>query len=184
MYLKLKRKGKIFLISDEHYYNSNIIKCDNRPFKDVVEMREIMIAKHNAIVTPEDTTFHLGDFCMSKDPENAKRIIERLNGDHYFLKGSHDEWLPPEHPERYMFSYNSYFIVLDHYQMDHWPRSHHGSLHFFGHQHGRSKSENIKGNKMEVFCGDFDYAPVELDVLIKKIISKPDYFRGINFSKQ
>jgi len=146
-------------------------------------MREIMIAKHNAIVTPEDTTFHLGDFCMSKDPENAKRIIERLNGNHYFLKGSHDEWLPPEHPERYMFSYNSYFIVLDHYQMDHWPRSHHGSLHFFGHQHGRSKSENIKGNKMEVFCGDFDYAPVELDV-INKIISKPDYFRGMNFSKQ
>jgi hypothetical protein len=37
---------------------------------------------------------------------------------------------------------------------------------------------------MEVFCGDFDYTPVELDVLIKKIVNKPDYFKGINFSKQ
>lgn len=183
MYLKLNKTSKIYLISDEHHYHSNIIKYDNRPFKDIIEMREMMIVKHNEIVTPNDITFHLGDFSMSKDYDNVNKIVERLNGKHYFIKGSHDEWLPPEHPERYMFSYNIYFIVLDHYQMDHWPRSHHGSIHFFGHQHGRSKSENIKGNKMEVFCGDFNYAPVSLDYLIKRITDKPDYFRGIKYSE-
>ena len=179
MHLKLTKPGKIYLISDEHYAHKNIILYDNRPFADLDEMREIMIKNHNEIVTPVDTTFHLGDFCLSKDPEVAKKIISRLNGNHFFLKGSHDYWLPEGHPERYEFQSNNEFIVIDHHQMSRWPRDHYGSIHFFGHQHGRSKHEILKGNKMEVFCGDFNYTPVYIGDLIKTIKNKPDYSTGI-----
>jgi calcineurin-like phosphoesterase family protein len=151
---------------------------DDRPFKDLIEMRETMIQRHNEIVNPNDTVYHLGDFNFNHDPEKVQEIIRRLNGNNIFIKGSHDYWLPEGHPVRLEFKYtNSIYIILDHYQMTSWPRSHHGSFQFYGHSHGRSKPAR---NQIEVFCGDYNYAPVELDILIDKIRSAPNYAEGID----
>lgn len=47
-----------------------------------------MIARWNAIVTPEDTIYHLGDVAMHTAP--MKRILPRLNGKKILIIGNHD----------------------------------------------------------------------------------------------
>ena len=37
----------VFLVSDEHYGHEFIRKVKNRPFRDVYEMQEEMIVRHN-----------------------------------------------------------------------------------------------------------------------------------------
>jgi calcineurin-like phosphoesterase family protein len=78
----------IFFTSDHHFYHSRVIQYCNRPFKDVETMNEMMIAKWNEVVMPDDTVYHLGDFSM------AFRAVEiytkRLNGKKILFAGNHD----------------------------------------------------------------------------------------------
>lgn len=168
---------KTFVIADEHYSHFNCLTYDGRPFETIEEMHEIFIQNHNKIVSSNDVTFHVGDFTLDPNPEHAQQIIRQLNGKHFFIKGSHDRWLPQNHTTRIEKRISkTEFVVFDHYQMTTWPRSHYGSFQFYGHSHGRSKP---KGNQMEVFCGTFNWQPAELDELIEKIKQRPDYFKGI-----
>lgn len=49
-----------FYTADEHYNHKNIIKYCNRPFSNVEEMDETLIANHNSIVNENDITIHGG----------------------------------------------------------------------------------------------------------------------------
>ena len=54
-------KQKVFLISDTHFSHSNVIRYENRPFRDADEMDKHMIEKWNEVVSENDLVFHLGD---------------------------------------------------------------------------------------------------------------------------
>ncbi len=82
--------SKIWFTSDTHYYHSNIIKYCNRPYKDVEEMNEALIRNFNAVVRPEDTVYHLGDFGFSH-VDKLKYILSRLNGNKVLIYGNHDK---------------------------------------------------------------------------------------------
>jgi calcineurin-like phosphoesterase family protein len=77
--------------SDEHYFHKNIITYSKRPFRDVPEMNEEMIRRHNAVVGPQDEVWHLGDFVMKGDPGD---ILSQLNGRHHLVSGNHDKCHP------------------------------------------------------------------------------------------
>lgn len=80
---------KIFFTSDTHFGHANIIKYCNRPFASVEEMNEGIIQKWNAVVSPGDVVYHLGDFAMGhKDNVNIRK---RLNGKVILVKGNHDK---------------------------------------------------------------------------------------------
>ena len=66
----------IFLTSDTHFNNDNIIKYCNRPFFNHKDMNEALIANWNSVVKPEDTVYHLGDFIIAdaKDVDLAGGI--------------------------------------------------------------------------------------------------------------
>ena len=51
-----------FFTSDTHFNHANIIRFCNRPFIDVAQMNETLIANWNKVVGEDDTVFHLGDF--------------------------------------------------------------------------------------------------------------------------
>lgn len=44
-----------FFTSDTHFNHANIIRFCNRPFNDVEQMNETLIANWNRVVQPEDT---------------------------------------------------------------------------------------------------------------------------------
>ncbi len=156
----------IFFTSDHHFGHKRIIELASRPFASVEEMDEVLIERWNAIVAPGDLVYHLGDFAFA----DHAPYLERLKGQKRLILGNHDHanrvnkavgWstvdsllhvtLPCETP-----------VVLCHYAMRVWNRSHHGALHFYGHSHG-----NLEGDAQScdvgVDCWGFE--PVNLDTL-------------------
>lgn len=125
-----------FVTADEHYGHENSIIYSKRPYTSLKEMEEDLIARHNEVVEKDDIVIHAGDFCL-KGSKYAWKIIERLNGTHIFLKGSHDYWLPKKHPTRWEGIIEGQYVVIDHYPLRTWARSHYGSWQLHGHNHGR-----------------------------------------------
>ena len=80
---------KVFFTSDTHFGHENIISYCGRPFKNANEMDEKLIANWNALVSPDDIVFHLGDFAMGGS-EEWNKILSRLNGHIYLIYGNHD----------------------------------------------------------------------------------------------
>ena len=137
----------IYFVSDTHFYHKNIIQYSKRPFSSVEEMNQKMIDNWNAIVKPTDTVWHLGDFAFCNYLLFAK-LLSDLNGEKNVILGNHDKTIE-ENVTRLTSSgllksvqhykelkYNSQFIVLLHYGMRVWNKSHHGSIMLYGHSHG------------------------------------------------
>lgn len=125
-----------FFTSDEHYLHHNIIEYCTRPFSSIEEMQDEFIKRHNSVVTSKDITVHGGDFTLA-NRNKAENIIKQLNGDHIFVKGSHDYWLGKKHPlQIWEKKIEGQYIVVCHYAMRRWARSHYGAWHLYGHSHG------------------------------------------------
>lgn len=77
--------------ADMHFNHENIIEYCHRPFKDVDEMNETMIARFNERVKPFDTVYHIGDFKLSSSRQNVYELLRRLNGRWVFVRGNHDK---------------------------------------------------------------------------------------------
>lgn len=85
---------KIFISSDPHFGHENAWKLFKgvdgnplRPFSSTEEMNEVMIARHNAVVKPEDHWYCLGDVVINK---KFLHLINRLNGHKRLVMGNHD----------------------------------------------------------------------------------------------
>lgn len=168
-----------FFTADHHFGHGNIIRYSNRPFSDVDEMDDTLIAKWNEVVGPKDEVYYIGDFTLLND-ESADRYFEQLNGRIYVLPGSHDRWITrptfqPNTKNDYVrilpslhsldgliksFDGHDLPIVLCHYAMRSWDRSHYGSWHLFGHHHGSLPSYGLSFD-IGVDCWDFYPVPFE-----------------------
>lgn len=84
--------SNIFITSDEHYHHHNVIKYCNRPYKDVKQMNNDLIKKHNEVVPENGIVYHLGDFAMLRKDQISKiePILKILNGQHHLILGNHD----------------------------------------------------------------------------------------------
>lgn len=162
-----------FFTADEHYFHKNIIKYCNRPFKDLDEMNEEQIKRHNLIVGNNDTTIHIGDFLFGKK-SRANQIIPELNGKHIFIQGSHDKWLQGTNTSQiFSMKLGTTLIVCCHYAMLVWPKSHFNSWLLFGHSHnclegfGKSFDVGVDGNNF------YPYSEEEIRSIME---GKPDNF--------
>jgi len=136
-----------FFTSDEHYGHHNIIEFCKRPFRDIFEMREALIAAHNAKVGRGDITYHLGDiFWKTMSVDEAIYIMGRLNGQHKLVMGNHEELIEASPELRAKFLEVADVIYLEktvnlpkmymhHYACRVWRNSHKGSYHLYGHSH-------------------------------------------------
>lgn len=166
-----------FFTSDTHYGHANIIKYSNRPYKSVEEMNEALIANYNSRVKDTDTCYHLGDVAFLPSGE-IKQIWERLNGDKVLILGNHDS---KENfvglPRTKVFQYleirvsdptapNGYngrqHIILLHYSMRVWNKSHRGTWQLYGHSHGTLPDDpNLLS--MDVGVDPQKYFPISYD---------------------
>jgi len=89
MITKFPESG-VFFTSDTHFGHKNILDFCHRPFKDIEEHDQALIANWNSVVGPDDTVFHLGDFAFGGFPF-WKHIREQLNGHIILIRGNHDD---------------------------------------------------------------------------------------------
>lgn len=170
----------IFYTADEHYDHFNSIKQNNRPFTNTDEMNHALITNHNSVVTENDLTYHLGDFTLKRGKGGynfAQDIIRQLNGLHTFIRGSHEYWAKKlKIPYMIEEEFPDCFIVMCHYALRTWPRSHYNSWNLHGHSHG--KLEPV-GKQWDVGVDTNNFFPYSLDQ-IKAILSEaPDNFNYI-----
>ena len=175
----------IYFTADEHYGHTNIIKFCNRPFKDVLDMNEQLIQRHNDVVKPFDTIYHIGDFSLKIAPEKVPVIIARLNGYHYFITGSHDRWINKSTSEGMHHKVlgpiwegviDNRHVFLSHYPHLSWPRSYHGSLHFHGHTHGKVAHGR---NRYDVGVDVNSFAPISLEAIVKYLLDHDLLHKGV-----
>lgn len=162
----------VFFTADTHFGHANIIRYCNRPFADVHQMDACLIERWNAVVSPSDTVWHLGDFTLG-DNRAALNYRSRLNGDIHLIWGNHDRsavrssglWASSSPVQE--LTLDGHHIVLCHYAMQVWNRSHHGALHLFGHSHGALSNPSPRSLDVGVDCHDF--RPVTLTEILARL---------------
>lgn len=160
--------------SDTHFGHKNIIKYSNRPFETKEEMDFKMIENWNKRVGRADTVYHLGDFCFANEQE-GQSILDRLNGKKHLIIGNHDKagtrlkgWESISHYKE--VSIDGQFIILCHYAMRVWNKSHHGSWMLYGHSHG-SLPDDPNALSFDVGVDCHNYQPINMDE-IRRIMKK------------
>lgn len=168
----------VWFTSDTHFGHKNIIKYSNRPFNSVDEMDEAMIAEWNARVKPDDEIYHNGDFAFHKNPD---RYLSRLNGIKHLIIGNHDSdvclssyhWASVQPYKELVV--NNTKLVLCHYAMRVWNRSHHGALMLYGHSHGSLPGSS---QSLDVGVDCWDYRPVNLYEIQDRMKTLKPYSSG------
>lgn len=157
-----------FFTSDLHFGHANVIKYVPRPFKDVEEMDAELIRRWNAVVGPKDEVYVVGDFSLCKRAR-ALEIATALNGVKYLVRGNHDKdpptaafaWIKDMHTVKVDVGGQEQRIVLCHYAMRVWDRSHHGAWHLYGHSHD-SLPDDPNALSLDIGVDCWDYTPVSV----------------------
>lgn len=168
---------KYFFTADTHFLHHNIIKYCKRPYANVDEMNEDLIARWNAKVGPNDTVMHLGDVSLGHVGP-TKAILSRLNGKICLIKGNHDDTALACHSrfEWIKDVYELYIpdkkqkIFLSHYAHRVWNKSHRGVWHLYGHSHG-TLPDDPESNSFDCGVDCHGYAPLSFEE-VKAIMDK------------
>lgn len=171
-----------FFTSDEHFGHGRIIEYCKRPFQHSKEMDEVIIKRFNEKVTKNDITIHGGDFSLHSNMRFVlEKYVSKLNGTHFFIRGSHDKWMDKSYHEIWEKTINNQVIVVCHYAMIVWPRSHYGSWQLYGHSHGGlSQRKNIfLGKQWDIGVDNNNFYPISFDELVEIMKHQPDNFNLI-----
>jgi calcineurin-like phosphoesterase family protein len=158
----------VWFSSDTHFGHANIIRLADRPYADLAEMDEALIANWNSRVGRDDRVYFLGDLSFHR-PEITRGIVRRLNGEIHLVVGNHDERTVRKIPDAFA-SVNQMLtvklweqrIVLCHYAMRVWNRSHYGAWQLYGHSHG-TLPDDPYSLSMDVGVDPNGYRPVSFD---------------------
>lgn len=175
----------IWFTSDTHF--NHRLAAEKRLWaSSIEEMNEAMIAAWNERVGKSDRVYHLGDVSM-RDPETTGRLLERLNGQIYLIRGNHESVAANAIcRDRFVWTKDTYMLKvkdddpeysqrgkvrvwLSHYAHRTWPSSHHGALHLYGHSHGMLP-DDVRQRSMDVGIDAVVFhAPVSLSWVIKRM---------------
>ena len=89
-----QEKSVRYYIADLHFYHENLNQhMDCRGFESADAMNEYMIARWNSRVRNNDEVVILGDFSISPNGSEVNRILERLQGKKFLIRGNHERYL-------------------------------------------------------------------------------------------
>lgn len=184
-----------FFTSDTHFSHANIIRFCNRPFNDVEQMNETLITNWNRVVQPEDTVFHLGDFCFGGSAEWTK-ILNRLSGKIYLILGNHDR---KNIRQGYMSRFEEVAmqmhieigkqsIYLNHYPFLCYGGAYRDVWQLFGHVHTCPNSSGVDMPRLnmlfptqyDVGVDNNDFTPVPYEQVRKIILKQIEQKRNEN----
>ena len=140
-----------------------------------------LIDNINRKVKKDDTLYHLGDFAYPKYRSVSSYRSEIVCRDIRLVIGNHDS-VTKDFKENFRIVdkrldviFNHQRIVLDHYSMRVWDRSHHGAWHLYGHSHG-SLPDDPNSLSFDVGVDCHKYHPISFDEvsnIMKKKTWKP-----------
>lgn len=174
--------GDIFITADTHFGHKNIIKHARRPFESVKEMDECLVDHWNAKIRKGDTVYHIGDFAWG-DEAIYGRFKTYLNGNIFLVKGNHDyssvlkklDGVFTDVRDMYKLKHDNEMIVMCHYPMYHWDRSHFNSYHVHGHSHGMLRPSYDKTGKiLDVGVDTNNFYPYHVDEVVEIMRAKPN----------
>jgi calcineurin-like phosphoesterase family protein len=157
----------VFFTADTHFGDHRTINISRRPFASAAEMDQALIERWNAIVSPGDVVWHLGD--VARRPAAVADLLARLNGTKHLLRGNNDPdatlaaagWASVgDYAE---IELDGRRLVLCHYAFRSWNGQHRGAINLHGHSHGRLKPML---RQFDVGVDVRDFAPVSLDRLL------------------
>ena len=157
----------IYFIADTHFSEENIMRYENRPFKDIVEMDTELVSRWNRIVNKDDDVYVLGDF--GADGQEIF-ILNQLNGKKFLIKGNHDV-KPNQYYRDSGFEevYDHPIIIKDFWILSHEPLYINENMPYanlFGHVHN---SPIIKTYSEQHYCVSVErinYTPISFEDII------------------
>lgn len=178
--------SRVYFTSDTHFNHTNIISYCQRPFRNVDDMNERIIANWNEVVGEDDIVFHLGDFCLGGAAE-WNRLLDRLNGKIYLIMGNHDRKNIRqgfmgrfEHIAMQMhIEVGKQRIYLNHYPFLCFEGGYKDVWQLFGHVHTRKSNTGIDAGRLQylyptqydVGVDNNNFTPVSFGQ-VKRIIDK------------
>jgi calcineurin-like phosphoesterase family protein len=159
----------IYLISDPHFSDWDMLAVCNRPFGQLTEMNETIVERWNSVVRPQDHVYCLGDVAMKR---KELEIVRRLNGHKRLIFGNHD-----------IFEYKEYvkvgfqklmaYRVLDNVIMSHIPIALTSMGRFLGNIHGHiHTSPDLVGPYLNVSVEKINYTPIHFDEAKSRLENK------------
>lgn len=172
--------------ADLHLGHTKIIEYSKRPFSSIEEHDETLIANWNHVVRPQDNAYILGDISFHK-PKKTAWLLSRLNGNKHAVWGNHD-WRNREDEEvlrQFIWAKDlaeikvsdpagykgAQRIVLCHFPLLVWNKSHHGSYSLHGHSHGYLKADP-HSLRMDVGVDPNGYTPVSYTKIKEEMATK------------
>jgi len=159
----MKITPQTFIISDHHFFHSNIEKYAQRP----PDHMEQLVKRHNKVITDNDKVVFLGDLTFARK-EKTIEMVGRMKGEKYLILGNHDHhsvgWYESlgfkvTEPIYKVFanSGGTYPVLLTHEPVpclpDNWYNIH-------GHIHrGLATEFGLTKRHFNVSCEVLDYTP-------------------------
>lgn len=161
---------KIWVWSDTHFFHTNIIEFSNRPYVNVQQMNEHLVANFNEYVGENDISIWVGDVGFKGDGF-INELLDQCNGYKILVVGNHDfdsgkvrNLKFDEIHLLYTISTPEVDLVFTHYPMRNiklpWFNLH-------GHLHAYPVSTTGHILHHNINCELHEYRPVELTELIK-----------------
>jgi calcineurin-like phosphoesterase family protein len=171
---------RVFIVSDTHFGHANICRFMHegskiRPWDNMEEHDAALMERWNAVVSPSDKVYHLGDVCISR---RSLSILERLNGEKILIRGNHDIFKIGDYTKH--FKDVRAFHVLNGCVFTHAP-IHPSCLEKFGcNVHGHThvnfvkRPSDIGGMErdpayLNVCVEHTDFSPIPLDEVFARI---------------
>lgn len=160
-----------YFIADTHFGDEDIIRYENRPFKDALEMDAYLINRWNSIVNKEDSVFILGDFAAYADIDKIKSILSALNGEKVLVMGNHDRGISADAWREIGFSECSPWPIVykDFFILSHEPLYINTNMPYaniFGHIHGNPSYKNASKQSVCVSAERINYTPISFEELV------------------
>ena len=159
-----------YYISDLHFFSKNQtaegLNFDNRPFKNVDEMHEVILNNWNSRVTNGDTVYILGDISNRGKNEDLIALVARLKGKKVLIVGNHEDIRDYRYKQLFHAIYDyleitdhadkqPYKLVLCHYPILMWNGQHNGTILMYGHLHDSIEEAYFKKCLSEMNGGEF-----------------------------
>ena len=161
---------RVYFTSDSHFNHDQKFIYESRGYKNRYEHNDALITKINEVVRPQDTLFHLGDFCLNITPPEFNAILSRINCNNIaYIWGNHNSCIRRYYEDAVTTEYgkdievypykigkltylgyykelivNGHMIVLHHFSHQIWNQMQKCSWQLSGHSHYSNPTTRIE----------------------------------------